>query len=61
MSISFGDFKKILKNYGVKHAINTDMGKGWNYAWYRSETGIVELQSRTRNSDYCTNWITFYK
>lgn len=60
-SISFGDFKKILKNYGVKHAIYTDMGNGWNYAWYRSETGIVELQSRTKNSDYCTNWITFYR
>ena len=61
MSISFGDFKKILKNYGVKHAIYTDMGNGWNYAWYRSETGVVELQSRTKNSDYCTNWITFYR
>ena len=59
MSISFGDFKKILKNYGVKHAIYTDMGNGWNYAWYRSETGIVELQPYKH--PYCTNWITCYR
>lgn len=57
--IKFGDFKKTLKTYGVTKAIYTDMGSGWNHAWYRSETGIVELQSYKH--PYCTNWITFYK
>lgn len=59
MSISFGDFKKILKNYGVKHAIYTDMGNGWNYAWYRSDGKLVILQPYKH--PYCTNWVTFYK
>lgn len=57
--IQFGDFKKKLQIYGVTHAINTDMGSGWNHAWYRSETGIVELQPYKH--PYCTNWVTFYK
>ena len=43
----------------VKHAIYTDMSNGWNYAWYRSETGIVEFQPYKH--PYSTNWITFYK
>ena len=59
MSISFGDFKKILKSYGVTHDLYADMGCGWNHAWYRSEIGIVELQPYKH--PYCTNWKTFYK
>lgn len=57
--LAFGDFKKKLQTYGVTHAIYTDMGSGWNHAWYRSETGIVELQPYKH--PYCTNWITFYR
>ncbi len=57
--IKFGDFKKTLKTYGVTKAIYTDMGSGWNHAWYRSDGKIIILQPYKH--PYCTNWITFYK
>lgn len=58
-------FVKCLKNFGVRHALYLDMGKGWNYAWYRDSEGKVkELFPESKSaSDYKfrTNWITFYK
>lgn len=55
----FGDFREKLLNIGISDAIYLDMGIGWNYAWYRNDTGIVEIHEHSHN--YCTNWITFYK
>ena len=56
----FGDFKESLLAIGVSEALYLDMGKGWNYAWYRpNEATIVGLHPKVH--DYCTNWITFYK
>lgn len=57
--IKFSDFKKALLDFGVTNAIYTDMGPGWNHAWYRTSSGVVELQPYKH--PYCTNWITFYK
>lgn len=57
--VRFGDFKKMLVNYGVTHAIYLDMGSGWNHAWYREGDKVRELHPKTHK--YCTNWITFYK
>ena len=51
--------KKALLDLGVTNAIYTDMGSGWNHAWYRTSSGIIELQPYKH--PYCTNWITFYK
>lgn len=56
---TFGEFKVSLKNANVTNAIYLDMGRGWNYAWYRDNDSIIELHPKTH--DYCTNWITFYK
>lgn len=57
--IKLGDLKKALLDLGVTNAIYTDMGSGWNHAWYRTSSGIIELQPYKH--PYCTNWITFYK
>ena len=57
--ISLGEFKNALKSYGVSDAIYTDMGTGWNHAWYRNGEEIVVMHPKTHN--YCTNWITFYR
>ena len=57
--LPFGDFKNLLKEYGVTDAIYLDMGTGWNHAWYREKGDIIELHPKTHS--YFTNWITFYK
>ena len=51
--------------YKVTHALYLDMGRGWNYAWFRNEDGKVKEifpESKLAPSyKYRTNWITFYK
>ncbi len=58
-------FVNSLRKYKVTHALYLDMGRGWNYAWYRDDKGNVkELfpESKLASSyKYRTNWITFYK
>ena len=58
-------FVKCLSDYKVTHALYLDMGRGWNYAWYRDKKGNVEVlhpESKMAPSyKYRTNWITFYK
>ena len=51
--------------YKVTHALYLDMGRGWNYAWFRDEDGKVkEIFSESKlapSYKYRTNWITFNK
>ena len=58
-------FVKCLCAYKVTHALYLDMGRGWNYAWYRDKGGKVKEifpESKLAPSyKYRTNWITFYK
>ena len=58
-------FVKCLNTYKVTHALYLDMGRGWNYAWFRDEDGKVkEIFSESKlapSYTYRTNWITFYK
>ena len=58
-------FVKCLSAYKVTHALYLDMGRGWNYAWFRDEDGKVkEIFSESKlapSYKYRTNWITFYK
>ena len=58
-------FVKCLNAYKVTHALYLDMGRGWNYAWYRNEKGQVKEifpESKMAPSyKFRTNWITFYK
>ena len=35
-------FVKCLSAYKVTHALYLDMGRGWNYAWYREKGGKVK-------------------
>ena len=58
-------FVKCLSKYKVTHALYLDMGKGWNYAWYRDKDGKVKEvfpESKLAPSyKYRTNWSTCYK
>ena len=58
-------FVKCLNAYKVTHALYLDMGRGWNYAWYRDKDGKVKEifpESKSASSyKFRTNWITFYK
>ena len=58
-------FVKCLSAYKITHALYLDMGRGWNYAWYRDKDGKVkEIFPESKSSSsykYRTNWITFYK
>ncbi len=55
----------IAVGYKVTHALYLDMGRGWNYAWFRNEDRKVkEIFSESKlapSYKYRTNWITFYK
>ena len=58
-------FVRCLSAYEVTHALYLDMGRGWNYAWYRDKGGKVKEifpESKLAPSyKHRTNWITFYK
>ena len=58
-------FVKCLSEYKVTHALYLDMGRGWNYAWYRDHVGkVVEIFPESKMAPsykYRTNWITFYR
>lgn len=56
---SFGDFIQALLNEGVTEAIYLDMGSGWNFSWYRDDSGVPHVIHNHRII-YTTNWITFY-
>lgn len=55
----FGDFIQNLLGIGVTEALYLDMGRGWNYSWYRDSTGTAHEIHKQRII-YATNWITFY-
>ena len=63
--VTYEFFVKCLSDYKVTHALYLDMGRGWNYAWYRDKAGkVVVLHSESKMAPtykYRTNWITFYK
>ena len=58
-SLPFGHFMDGLENLGVKNALYCDMGRGWNYSWYRKDDGTVKELFKTPGQ-YTTNWIAFY-
>lgn len=61
----YEQFVNSLKAYKVRYALYLDMGRGWNYAWYRDADGkIKELFPESKQASsykFRTNWITFYK
>lgn len=64
-TMTYEFFVKCLSDYKVTHALYLDMGRGWNYAWYRDKLGkVVECFPESKmatNYKFRTNWITFYK
>jgi hypothetical protein len=64
-NMTYEFFVKCLSAYKVSHALYLDMGRGWNYAWYRDAKGQVREcfpESKSAASfKYRTNWITFYR
>ncbi len=63
--VTYEFFVKCLSDYKVTHALYLDMGRGWNYAWYRDKNGNVKERfpesKKASSYKYRTNWITFYK
>ena len=58
-NLPFGHFMDGLEKLGVKNALYCDMGKGWNYSWYRMDDGS-EKELFPTPGKYTTNWIAFY-
>ena len=58
-SLQFSHFMDGLEKLGVKNALYCDMGRGWNYSWYRKDDGTVKELFPTPGK-YTTNWIVFY-
>jgi putative protein involved in barrier function of the cell envelope len=56
--ITFGNFIKALLSQGVREALYTDMGQGWNYCFYR--TNNAESSPRyihSKSLPYASNFI----
>lgn len=58
-NLPFGNFMDGLEKLGVRNAVYCDMGRGWNYSWYRRDDGKVK-ELFTTPGMYTTNWLTFY-
>lgn len=57
-NITFGNFINALLSQGVKEALYTDMGQGWNYCFFRdnrSDTSPKYLH--TQSLPYASNFI----
>lgn len=55
--VSYARFVRYLKEYGVKYAINLDMG-GWSHSWYRDNYGDV-ITTGSSPTKYASNWLLF--
>lgn len=55
----FGNFIEALLSQGVREALYTDMGQGWNYCFYRTGgSGTAPKYLHTRSLPYASNFIT---
>lgn len=60
--VTFGNFIDALLSQGVKEAIYTDMGQGWNYCFYRVNQSDKSPQYLHSTSlPYASNFITIKK
>lgn len=57
--ISFGNFIDALRSQGVKEALYTDMGQGWNYCFYRrNQSDKTPKYLHSTSLPYASNFIT---
>lgn len=59
--ITLERFISLLEQQHVTNAIYLDMGRGWNYAWYRSDDNKVEYLHPLIQIPFTTNWLTFIR
>ncbi len=57
--ITFERFLSLLEQQRVTNAIYLDMGRGWNYAWYRTDSTRVEKLHPLIQIPFTTNWVVF--
>ena len=58
-SITFGNFINALLSQGVKEALYTDMGQGWNYCFYRvNQSDKSPKYIHSQSLPYASNFIT---
>lgn len=57
--VPYGTFARFLHDYGVKYAINLDMG-GWSHAWYRDNYNDI-IETNSKPIRFASNWILFKK
>lgn len=57
--VTFGNFIEALLSQGVKEALYTDMGQGWNYCFYRTNNGDASPKYlHTQSLPYASNFVT---
>lgn len=57
--ITFGNFIDALLSKGVKEALYTDMGQGWNYCFYRTNNAEASPKYiHSKSLPYASNFIT---
>ncbi|MDE5810971.1 MAG: YdcF family protein [Muribaculaceae bacterium] len=57
--VTFGNFIDALLSQGVKEALYTDMGQGWNYCFYRVNRSDKSLRYlHSKSLPYASNFIT---
>lgn len=57
--VTFGNFIDALLSQGVKEALYTDMGQGWNYCFYRShQSDKTPKYLHSTSLPYASNFIT---
>lgn len=55
---TFGNFIEALLSQGVKEALYTDMGHGWNYCFYRvNQSYVLPEYLHTQSLPYASNFI----
>lgn len=57
---NYTSFLDNLIKSGVKHALYLDMGRGWNFSYYRANDNSINYIHDYRIK-YTTNWIVFKK
>ena len=57
LALLFQDFVKALLQMGISEALYLDMGRGWNYGWYRQTTNSPAINFFDYKSAYQTNWL----
>lgn len=57
--VSFGNFIDALLSQGVKEALYTDMGQGWNFCFYRvNQSKKTPNYLHSTSLPYASNFIT---